>query len=89
MRKQDVQRERARYNGLSPAAFGEIVGLSADSVVRMIEDGWFRWTKDEAGNRVPECLDTRRAGAKRAAYRIHRSAVDRWFAERAVTGKAA
>lgn len=78
--------ERALYTGLSPADFAAEIGASADLVYELIGSGWFGWTKDDAGRRVPECQDTRRPGGRKPHYRIHRNAVQRWFTERAVTG---
>jgi hypothetical protein len=84
------QQERMRYQGLSPRAFGEAVGLSEGSVREMIEVGWFRWTADVAGQKkTPECMDVRKPGGQRAEYRIKASAVDRYHRERAVCGEQA
>jgi hypothetical protein len=80
------EQERALYNGLSPAAFAAEIGASVDLVYDLIGQGWFTWTKDDAGRKVPECQDTRRPGGRKPHYRIHRNAVPRWFTERAVTG---
>jgi hypothetical protein len=84
-----AQQERARYTGMRPSEFGDAVGVSAETVYQLIADGWFCWMRDEHGRSVPECQDTRRMGAKLPQYRIHRSAVTRWFAERAVVKGAA
>lgn len=86
MRMRTPAQERALYRGLSPAEFAEQIGGSADLVYRLIESGWFGWTKDEAGRKVPECQDVRRPGGKKPRYKIHRNAVPRWFTERAVGG---
>lgn len=87
--KPEVMRQRAIYGGLSPRVFGEQIGMSAEGVYDLIRGGWFGWTKDQYGNRIPECQDTRKPGSGHAQYKIHPSAVGRWFAERAVTGTAA
>jgi hypothetical protein len=84
----EVLRQRAIYNGLTPRVFGEQTGQSTESVYGLIHGGWFGWTKDMYGNPIPECQDTRQVGAKHAQYRIHTTAVARWFAERAVTKAA-
>jgi len=78
--------ERALYNGLSPAAFAAEIGASASLVYDLIAAGWFDWTKDDGGRKVPECQDVRRPGSGKPQYRIHTNAVARWFTERAVTG---
>lgn len=84
--------ERARYTGMSPSEFGAAVGVSAETVRSLIGGGWFGWTRDARGNQVPECMDARGAGSRRAEYRIHPNAVERFFEERAITeprGRAA
>lgn len=68
------------YNGLSPAEFGERTGQSAEQVHKLIAAGWFRWTTEDG---KPGCLDIRDAGAKQPTYRIHPSAVERYYRERA------
>ena len=87
-RKRTPEQERARYNGLSPAAFADAVGVDVDRVYAAIGEGWFRWTKDAAGRQVPECQDVRKKDGKRAAYKIHPTAVARWFEDHAVVGAA-
>lgn len=82
------QQEQYRYNALTPRAFAERAGLSEERVRRLIHDGWFRWTRDpDEPKETPECLDVRRVDAKKPVYRIKKSAVDRWFRDRAVTSR--
>lgn len=73
------------YNGLSPREFGERTGQSAAQVMELIHGGWFEWTEDEQ----PECLDISKEGSKLPTYKIHPSAVKRFFRERAATKKSA
>lgn len=73
------QQEKARFSWLSTAEFGERCGgITSESVCLMIADGWFGLTPDG----IPECLNVGKVGAKRSEWRIHPSAVERFYRER-------
>lgn len=84
MSRARAKTEEFRYNGLTPREFGERVSLSDDAVRAMIDAGWFGWN-DEL--KVPECMDV--GSGQRPEYRIHESAVPRFYQERMVRGKVA
>lgn len=67
------------YNGLTTGEFGARTGQSAEQVRELIDSGWFKWTEDG----MPECLDISAPNAKRPTYRIHVSAVKRYYQQRA------
>lgn len=77
------QQHQYAYGGISPREFGERTGQSPQQVRELIEVGWFGWTADG----LPECLDVASPKAKQPTYRIHASAVQRYYRERAATGE--
>lgn len=89
MGRRTPAQERALYQGLSTSQFAEEIDASDEVVYALVGNGWFGWTRDAAGRRVPECMDVRKPGAPRPHYRFHKSAVARFMAERAVVGQAA
>lgn len=81
MRTRTAQQWQYEYNGISPAEFGKRTGQSAEQVRALITAGWFEWTKDGK----PECLDVSGVGSKNHRYKIHVSAVERFYKDRAVS----
>lgn len=79
------QQEKYRYNGITPREFGERTGQSAAQVRELIGCGWFAFTEDG----TPECLDVSSPGTKQRTYKIHPSAVQRFYKERGVSGRSA
>lgn len=73
------QQHQYDYAGLTTGEFAARTGQSEEQVRDLIGSGWFRWTKEG----MPECLDISSPGAKRPTYRILKSAVQRYYEERA------
>jgi hypothetical protein len=65
------QQEIARYRWLTPAAFGERIGVSAEHVRSLIQAGEIR------------ALDVSLPGSKRVEYRISDSEYERFVEARA------
>lgn len=70
--------ERARFNWLTTRAFADAIGVEREQVLALIHGDWFRHDGP-----VPECLNVALPSAKRPEYRIHPSAVTRFYRERA------
>lgn len=73
-----VRYERARYTWMTTGEFAAAIGATDEHVRQLIESGWFR--RDLM---PPECLDVRGVEAKIAEYRIHPTALQRYYRERA------
>jgi hypothetical protein len=71
------------YNGLTTAQFAAATSQSPAQVREMIGAGWFGLTAEG----IPECLDISAPGSKQRTYRIHQSAVNRFYQERAIGHK--
>jgi hypothetical protein len=71
-----------RYKGLTTGEFAERTGQSPQQVRDMISSGWFGWMETEDGS-VPECLDVSSPGSKVPSWRIHPTALQRYYQQRA------
>ena len=79
------QQHQYAYTGLSTGEFAERTGQSVQQVRALIASGWFAWTADG----LPECLDVSNPGSRQPTWKIHTSAVKRFYQERAAPRNAA